>query len=368
MAGRLVSVVVPTYNRAGVLAETLDSILAQTYPHLEVIVVDDGSTDDTQAAVAPYRDRIIYIRQENQGLAAARNAGFVRSSGDYVAWLDSDDLWNPDKIALQVAVLDRRPDIAVVASDFSAFNVEGYFEHSHASSYYSVFGRTPGGLAGIFSSHDVLPTRDLAFVSHEVPDSVRVYEGEIYDKLVDGNFLHPPTVIYRREAGLRAGRLDAAFRCDSDYEYFLRLSRQGRAAYVDLPLMRYRYSDDQMSSDKNLADIAQARVLVLESLEKSDLTLRTRPGFRHRLGYSHLALAHALADAHRVRALRHLMVSLRCGFVGGDTARTVAKLCLPHWAVQAYRRYKIVLLILFNLAKLGSDCFGIDGDLAALTD
>jgi glycosyltransferase involved in cell wall biosynthesis len=368
MPGRLVSVVVPTYNRARVIAETLDSILAQTYPHLEVVVVDDGSTDDTEAVVAPYRDRVTYLRQQNQGLAGARNLGFQTSTGDYVAWLDSDDLWNRDKLALQVAVLDRHPEVAVVASDFSAFDVDGYFEQSHASSYYSVLGRTPGGLAGIFSSQHLLPTRDLAFVSPDVPDAVRVYEGEIYAQLVDGNFLHPPTVIYRREAGLRAGHLDGAFRRDSDYEYFLRLSREGRVAYVDLPLMRYRYSDDQMSSDKHLADIALSRVLVLESLEERDVALGAKPGFRQRLGYSHLALAHALADAHRVPSVRHLLKSLRCGFVGGDTARTVAKLCLPQWVVQAYRRYKIVLLLLLNLAKLGGDCIGVEYDLAALTD
>ena len=123
-----------------------------------------------------------------------------------------------------------------------------------------------------------------------------------------------------------------------------------------------------MSSDKHLADMALSRVLVLESLKQRDLTLRTKPGFRHRLGSSHLALAHALADAHRVRALRHLVVSLRCGFVGEDTARTVAKLCLPHWAVQAYRRYKIVLLILLNLVKLGGDHLGVQHYPAALTD
>src|SRR5262245_43202505 len=127
----VVSVVIPTYNRGSLIGETLDSVFAQTYPHLEVIVVDDGSTDDTEAAIARFRDRLIYIRQQNQGLAASRNAGLARATGAYVAWQDSDDLWNPEKTAVQVGYLRRRPDTVCIGSDFSAFSAEGFFDRSH---------------------------------------------------------------------------------------------------------------------------------------------------------------------------------------------------------------------------------------------
>src|SRR5206468_10221607 len=110
-------------------------------------------------AVAPYRDRIIYLPQRNQGLAAARNTGLARATGEYVAWLDSDDLWNPEKVAVQMAVLRRHPELVLCASDFSAFDDQGYFEESHVRSYYSVIDRTPGGLGGIFPVQHELDAR-----------------------------------------------------------------------------------------------------------------------------------------------------------------------------------------------------------------
>jgi glycosyltransferase involved in cell wall biosynthesis len=365
MVAPLVSVVVPSYNRASLIGETLDSVLAQTHPNLEIIVVDDGSTDDTEAAVAPYRSRITYIKQKNQGLAAARNTGLQHSTGEYVAWLDSDDLWNPDKVALQVAVLQSRADIALVASDFSAFDDQGFFELSHVRSYYSVLDRTPGGLSGFFPEQHLLFTNTLPSVVRELPDSVRIHAGAIHDQLIGGNCLHPPTAMFRRDAAMRAGALDAAFRRDADYEYFLRLSQQGRVAYIDYPLMRYRYSADQMSSDKHLADIALSRVLVLESLGDRDPTLRGRAWFRRRLGYSHLALAHALADVRRIAAVRHLLSSLRCGFVSRDTARAVAKLCVPRWALTVYRSHRAAVSILLHI---GGGTIGCGFELLGLTD
>jgi glycosyltransferase involved in cell wall biosynthesis len=90
-----VSVIIPTYNQARFVASAVESALAQTYPDVEIIVVDDGSTDDPRAALAPYRARIHYIRQENKGLSGARNTGFLASHGDYVLFLDSDDLIHP---------------------------------------------------------------------------------------------------------------------------------------------------------------------------------------------------------------------------------------------------------------------------------
>jgi glycosyltransferase involved in cell wall biosynthesis len=338
----LVSVLIPSYNRAHVIAETLDSVLQQSWPRLEIIVVDDGSKDNTDEAVAPYRDRIVYIKQKNQGLAAARNTGLQRASGELMAWLDSDDLWNRDKIALQVGVLSKTGCV-MVASDFSAFDDEGFFERSHVRGYYSVIDKTPGGLSGIFPNEEQLPTRGMAHVGGEIPDSVRVFSGEIFRQLIAGNCLHPPTVMFTREAAARAGWLDAAFRKDSDYEYLLRLSRLGRVAFVDLPLMRYRYSPDQMSSDKYLADIAVSCVLVMDSLRAQDPSLEGSPVFRRRLGTAHLSAAHALADTRRVPSLRHLLESLRWGHASTQTARTVAKLVLPRWMVENYRKRRQAL-------------------------
>ena len=333
----LVSVVIPSFNCARVIGATLESVLAQTHPRLEIIVIDDGSTDGTEQAVGPYRDRIVYVRQDNQGLAAARNAGLSRARGDLVAWLDADDLWSPEKVALQLDILRQHPDCVLIASDFSAFDEGGFFDRSHVRAYYTAIDRTPGGLAGLFSHRGEFAT-GVPHLGSGLPARGVVYWGEIHRQLAWGNILHPSTVMFRRDAASRAGRLDASFRRDTDWEYLLRLSAQGGVAFVDLPLAQYRYSPNQMSSDKHLADIASSRLLVLDSLVSRDPSLLADATFRRRLGYSHLAAANALADVRRLEGARHLVRSLAYGFADTVTVRTVAKLLLPRWIAGALRK------------------------------
>jgi glycosyltransferase involved in cell wall biosynthesis len=332
----LVSVLVPAYNAAEYLAETIDSVLAQTYPHVEIIVVDDGSKDETPAVLARYGDRVVAKRQDNQGLAGARNAAFDLARGEYVAWLDADDVAMPERIALQVAFLEEHPDCVVVASDFSAFDARGWTEESHAAAYYSSISKL--GLASIFPEKASLSTGGLP-VPSSVPASVPVYKGPIHETLVFGNFLHPPTVMLRRAAAEKAGRSEARFGNDVDYEYFLRLTKLGEAAYVDRPLIRYRYSDHQMSSDKNLAKLARSLVLVLEHIAETEPERLAAPAFRRRLAEVHLRAAHALADEDRGPAVRHLLSSLRTDglFNPKATAITAMKLLAPRALLDVYR-------------------------------
>lgn len=113
----LVSVVVPTFDRARLVAEAIESALAQTMDDLEVIVVDDGSTDDTDRVVATYGPPVRLLRQRNRGAAVARNRGVAAATGRYVAFLDSDDLWRPDKLEVEMAILAARPEVEAVISD-----------------------------------------------------------------------------------------------------------------------------------------------------------------------------------------------------------------------------------------------------------
>src|SRR5918996_212462 len=119
-----VSVVIPTYNYGRYLPEAVESVLHQTFPDLEVIVVDDGSTDDTRELIGRFGDKVCYIYQRNQGLPAARNTGIRAARGEYVGFLDSDDLWLPGKLALQVPRLDSRQAVGLVYADALFFSDE----------------------------------------------------------------------------------------------------------------------------------------------------------------------------------------------------------------------------------------------------
>ncbi len=122
----LVSVVIPTYNRAQMVSEAVRSVLEQTFGDLEVIVVDDGSTDGTREALKPHADKIRYLRQENSGVSAARNRGIAEARGSLIAFLDSDDLWLPAKLKNQVLFF-QLCDIQIFLSGQYFRTVEGYF-------------------------------------------------------------------------------------------------------------------------------------------------------------------------------------------------------------------------------------------------
>lgn len=121
----LVSIVIPTYNSAEFLIQALNSVLNQTYANYEIIVVDDGSIDNTSQAIEPYRSQIRYIYQENQGVAAARNRGISLAIGDFIAFLDADDLFLPQKLQQQVAIFAAQPDLGMVISGWHLTDAQG---------------------------------------------------------------------------------------------------------------------------------------------------------------------------------------------------------------------------------------------------
>ena len=112
-----VSVIIPAYNASEYLSQTLESVLVQTYSDFEIILVDDGSTDETDQVIAKYSSHLNLIQQENKGLSAARNAGLNMAIGEYLVFLDADDLLTPRKLAIQAAFLDQNPGIGIVYSD-----------------------------------------------------------------------------------------------------------------------------------------------------------------------------------------------------------------------------------------------------------
>jgi len=185
----LVSVVIPTYNRRDIVGRAIDSALAQSYRNLEVIVVDDGSTDGTEAALHDlYGERIRVVRQENRGVSAARNHGMRLARGDFIALLDSDDQWHTDKIGKQVDFLAGHPGIGMVMTDVRRVEPDG-------------------SEIDVFRRRDVLPV-----------------DGDVLRHVVMNPALVPASILLRREVVDRVGGFDESLRTAEDIDFHLRVA------------------------------------------------------------------------------------------------------------------------------------------------
>lgn len=143
-----VSIVIPAYNAAWCIERAVDSVLAQTFRDFELIVVDDGSTDDTAEVLAVYRGALRVVTQPNGGMSSARNAGIRAATGRYIAFLDADDRWLPDKLALQVEVLEARPDLAFCAAIATLENPAG-----EKIGEWRGLGSATTGVSEVFANH-----------------------------------------------------------------------------------------------------------------------------------------------------------------------------------------------------------------------
>ncbi len=238
----LVSVIVPTYNRAYCLGATIDSVLAQTYDALELLIIDDGSSDQTRELVENqygYDPRVRYVYQTNAGVSAARNHGFRLAQGEFVALIDSDDLWEPWKLELQIAAFDRLPQAGMIWTDMRAIDAHG----QPLSDRY---------LRTMYSAYDYYPTADSLFPSSfslrdivpHLPESIcnqRAYVGNIFSPMIMGNLVHTSTVLMRRQRREQVGFFREDFRnAGEDYEFHLRTCRAGTVGYLDVSSIIYQ--------------------------------------------------------------------------------------------------------------------------------
>lgn len=226
-SGPAVSVIMPAYNAAAYITEAIESALNQTHRDLELIVVDDGSTDETPSIVAGWAERdprVIVITQTNHGISAARNAALAASRGRFLALLDSDDAWDPAFLQTQLGVFDRLPDVGVVTGN--ALHCGG--PHDGQAMWSSVNGlRT-------------LHLDDL--LSHETSVCIMT--------------------VFRRELLEEIGGFDVRLRCNEDYQFWLRVALAGHTiVQTPQPLGRYRRRPDSVSADPGLMLDGIIRVL-----------------------------------------------------------------------------------------------------------
>jgi glycosyltransferase involved in cell wall biosynthesis len=204
---RKVSVVIPAYNKADLTAKTVKSVLNQTYPDIEVIVVDDGSTDNTRKRLSCFGDKIRYVYKQGGGACNARNLGIRLATGDYIGFLDCDDMYLPQKMEKSVDCLDRNLDFGFV----------------HTPVYY------------MDKNDTILRTCHLY---------KRQREGWIAKGLILGNFICNSTVVVRKSCFKKVGIFDETIFIPADWDMWLRLAEQYKAGYIHTPLTLYRISEN----------------------------------------------------------------------------------------------------------------------------
>jgi glycosyltransferase involved in cell wall biosynthesis len=268
----LVSVVLPTYNMARFVPGALQSVLSQTYRHLEVHVVDDGSADDPRNAIAPLLsdDRVHFHWQPHAGQGRARNTGVRLARGDYVAFLDADDLWVPDKLERQLPLFDR-PDVGVVYTDFQCIDVKGA----------------------------QIPTSRL-----------RARTGRITNELLIENFVTGMTSLVRRECFESVGPFDELLPMGNDYDLFLRISTKFEFAYLDHVTYLYRHWEGQLS--RNFEARLDCAIAIMKRLLDAHPGLIPRDIENTAWAHTYTSGGHAFATAGRRKtALSWYLKALR---------------------------------------------------------
>lgn len=236
-----VSVIIPAYNAARTIERSLRSVFSQRYPALQIIVVDDGSTDNTaQILQNNYYGVIQYVFQSNGGAAAARNRGLAEATGKYIAFLDADDEWTPDKLCLQYATMENNRSVGLSFTDMS------HWEN------------------GLLVHRSYLHERKYNFVS----------SGMIYDQLLHECFIFTPTVMMRRDIVERVGLFDESLRISEDYDLWLRIAKSYEVLYIDTPLLNRHRSDSNLTGDQLL--YAESSINMLERLLESERRHKTR--------------------------------------------------------------------------------------------
>ena len=254
----LVSVIIPTYNRATLLPGAIQSVIDQSIPSMEIIVVNDGSTDDTGEVIEPFLQHICYLESDNGGPAHARNVGMRAAKGQYIAFLDSDDLYLPGKLELQLAFMDAHPEVGLVSTEASAFNTSGIFEEYHLKTYHAGIYQRKG-----FTYENIYPKSGI-FMCEETKRQVPYYLGNVFKYAMVGTFIFSPTALFRSEILGKVGYQNERYLYAQEYEFVTRICKFYQVAFLNVPTYLIRYHESQHSmADKILQQrTARYRALV----------------------------------------------------------------------------------------------------------
>lgn len=272
------SVIIPTYNMAGHVCQAIESVLSQTYKDFEIIIVNDGSTDNTQKVLKRYHKnkKIRIINQNNRGPCCARNAGISQSRGKYVSWLDADDIWRKDMLEKQIGFLEKHKQIYIVHSNVYRFD----------------------------NNIGDAKVRTLLF------DVNNASETTLMKHILSGDYHVNNTQVSRKKCIKDAGLFDvnlSKLGCE-DFDLWFRLLRKYKNAYINEPLAYYRRNPAGFS--KNLPRIEQGRRYVLDKLF-SDPTLPKQIANMKKAAYANMYLDFCVTNFHQRKYLQSCKNALR---------------------------------------------------------
>jgi glycosyltransferase involved in cell wall biosynthesis len=268
-----VSVIIPTYNRAHMVTHAIESVLRQGVADCEIIVVDDGSTDDTAEVLRQYGDSITYLRQKNSGAGIARNRAMALAQGDYLAFLDSDDMWMDFKLSLQIALMEKLPEIGFLCSEFVILKDDGSEIHQGIRTWYDrpvnwskVYGKT-------------VPFSSLGVNAPTPAQEFDIHIGRLYRKLLYDPFILPSSSLVRRSALKDDVRFSETLTMYEDWEFFARLSRHCDGAFMELETTINRgHAEPGRLTRCSQLNKATNRLKLIDSVWKSDLSFMAHHG------------------------------------------------------------------------------------------
>jgi GT2 family glycosyltransferase len=316
-AAPLVSVVVPTYNRAHLIHHAIDSVLAQSYDHIEVVVVDDGSTDGTRERIERgygSDSRVRYVHKQNGGAASARNVGFRCARGDYIALLDSDDTWAPWKLAAQIGCMEQNRELGMTWTDMELIDPTGrVVEPAYLRKMYSAYRRFTNEqlFSNQFRLSAIVPELGPALAD------ARLRTGTIFSHMVMGSLVHTSTVVLTRKRLSRVGEFDETLHhAGEDYDFHLRTTREGPVGLLDVPAIRYQQGlPDQLTAARYGIFMAENMLRTLERTVARDRAAIRLPEstIRHKFAAVHAWVAYerlergetALAREHYIKSLSY---------------------------------------------------------------
>lgn len=245
----MISVILPTHNRAGLLKDAIESVLDQTYKDLELIIIDDGSTDHTEQVARRYGSLVRYMKQAQGGPAKARNMGIKHAKGEYIAFIDDDDIYNPDKLSMQLDCFNFRPQIGFVFSDMTALAPDGTLHGNYMRIYFGVLDRLNLSFGEVFPNAELLGSF-IQKISDPSLKEEKFYWGNIFRFLLLGNFVLQSTFMARKSALMSVGGYREDFEIAEDADLYLRMSQHWEGGFLAIPTIQYRLTPASISRSK----------------------------------------------------------------------------------------------------------------------